>query len=57
MGSSADTLGKGLTTLLPALPPGSYTIELSHEGYRDKILTVRVGAGKTETIDVTLRPQ
>lgn len=37
--------------------PGTYTVLIARDGYRDETQTVTVGALRTETVSVTMRPR
>jgi hypothetical protein len=53
--SSRTTLiGNGANDVDPALPPGRYAVELSHEGYTTDDRMVEVFAGRTTNLEVTL---
>ncbi|HEY7497890.1 MAG TPA: TonB-dependent receptor [Vicinamibacterales bacterium] len=52
---TAVTSGNG-DYLLPALPPGPYTVTVELSGFATTKQTRDVGAGQPVTVDVTLRP-
>ena len=54
--TSTVQLSDGPTVVHPALPEGTYRIELSCDGYRDAAYAVNVEKGATTPLDATLEP-
>jgi len=52
-GWSLSINGKGYSSYENALPPGSYTVKLSHECYEDMSFRAAVAKGKSEIFDMT----
>ncbi|WP_232054710.1 PEGA domain-containing protein [Thermococcus sp. 2319x1] len=47
---------KGTTSITLELPPGTYVVRLTKEGYQEYTATVTISAGETKTVSATLKP-
>jgi hypothetical protein len=56
-GHSGALSSEGPAQVEPALPPGVYTVSVSHEGYLDRTVEATVRAGETTTLEISMTPK